>query len=238
MAQRNLCSRREAEKLIAAGLVEVDGEILKEQGVKVNVDAQIVVHESEDSLLNNQYVVLLHKPDGYVSNLPQADEEPASDCIVPDNCIDKLDQKTLDKICKDVSNYAVAGRLDKASRGALILTNNGRVVKKITGEHKLKKVYSVRVESDVSDQALKILNGTVHLSGERLKPMVVKQIKPRTLVFELLEGKKHQIRKVCRIVNLNVMSLYRTHIGFINVLDIPQGKWRLLTEKEISGILN
>lgn len=233
MAHRKMCSRREAEKLIDSGAVLVNGEVLKEQGVKVAVNSTISIIEEKDNLLSKQFAILFHKPDGIVSNLPQDEQKAAFELISEENLTGDIPKEKLEMILKDIPDYAVAGRLDRASRGALILTNNGRLVKAITGGNKIKKVYTVRVESDVNETMLKELNGVIHLAGDTLKPMVVKKINDRTLIFELIEGKKHQIRRVCRIVNLNVMSLFRTDVGVLSVLNLPEGNWRMITKEEI-----
>jgi 23S rRNA pseudouridine2604 synthase len=233
MAHRKMCSRREAEKLIASGAVVVNGKVLTEQGVKTTLNAEITILEDVDDLLSKQVAILLHKPEGYVSNLPQSGEIAASELIKKDKLIESQNSKYNTELLKDVHDFAVAGRLDKASRGALILTNNGRLVKSITGSGRVKKVYIVRVENSISEHALKYLNGPVRLGGEMLRPMVIQKINEKTLKFELREGKKHQIRRVCRLVDLNVMSLYRTDVGELSVTDLPQGSWRFISQEEI-----
>ncbi len=232
-----MCSRREAEKLIDAGAVLVNGEICSQQGVKVPSDSTIEIIEEKDNLLKNQFAILFHKPDGIVSNLPQAGQRAAAELILKSNLLGEVKKNELEMILSGVKDYAVAGRLDRASRGALVLTNNGRLVKAITGGNGVKKIYTVRVESDVNEGMLKELNGVMHLAGEALKPMVVKKINDRTLIFELIEGRKHQIRRVCRIVHLNVMSLYRTDVGALSVLELPEGMWRLVTDKEVADFI-
>lgn len=120
MARRGLCSRREAERLIAAGQVTVDGQQVWEQGVKAPADAEIAILGGGLSLLEGKLTVLLHKPPGVVSALPRAGQVAAWQLLRPDNVAAEIDAALLRRILAAAPALAVAGRLDRARRGLFV----------------------------------------------------------------------------------------------------------------------
>lgn len=237
MASRGLCSRREAERIIADKRVYVNGECISEQGVKFPLDVEIKIKNIEKSFLADQIVILLHKPMGYVSHLPQGTQKTAAELITEENAIHKKDFEVIQDKNLKVLDFAVAGRLDRASRGALILTNHGKVVRNLTSnKDEFTKEYHVKLNKQVEDDVITKLNGTVYLSGQKLKPMQVSKIEDSVLKFVLSEGKKHQIRRVCRNIGYEVTDLYRTKISDLSLKGLKKGQWRLLSENEVKII--
>lgn len=130
-------------------------------------------------------------------------------------------------------NLATAGRLDIDSTGLLVLTQDGRVARKLIGEDTLiEKEYLVRVEGELSDADMKRLNHGLMLDGEQLKPAKVSWQNEDQLRFVLREGKKRQIRRMCEMVGLFVVGLKRVRIGSVNLGKLPQGQWRYLRNNE------
>jgi len=236
MANRGLCSRREAERLIAAGQVSVDGVVVREQGCKASPDAVIEISPDTSSTLGGRLTVILHKPVGIVSTQPQADQVPAWKLIGNDTVQGRIDSETLASIARKPERFSVAGRLDRASRGLLVLTEDGRVAKRLISGHEVEKTYLVRVAEVVRDEQLRKLRGSMTLDGEPLLPMRAERVSANSIRFVLVEGRKHQIRRVCRRVGLNVTDLLREAVGPFRLEGLPEGRWRLATSKELESL--
>ncbi len=227
MADRGLSSRREAERLIAAGSVRVDGQVIDQQGVKVDPKARIEISGIGEQWMADKVTVLLHKPLGIVSTQPEGDQVPAWRLLTPERLHGAADPAVVARICREPWHMAVAGRLDQDSRGLLLLTSDGVLARKVTGSHEWTKVYQVTIDRPISDLALKRLNGPRRLDNKPLLAMIVRRLSERMLRFELREGRKHQIRRVCREENLTVLNLQRLSIGPFTLGDMPEGRWRV-----------
>ncbi len=233
MARRGLCSRREAEKLIEAGLVMVDGKVVDGQGQKAPVDAEITVAESGAAALNALLTVALHKPSGVVSTQPEPGQTPAWKLLRADTVAGEIEEETLRRVLKDPRGLSVAGRLDRASRGLLVLTQDGAVARGIIGGNRIEKTYLVRLSEEVRDEQIRKLRGALILDGKPLLPMRVERVATDRLRFVLVEGRKHQIRRVCRKVGLEVVDLLREAIGALHLGSLPEGRWRPLASSEV-----
>lgn len=232
MAGRGLCSRREAEQLIARGWVSVDGERITEPGTRISPDASIHLEESAKLFLDQKVTILLHKPIGVVSGQPEKKYLPAVSLIVPENQY-KNDSSPLSLSPENLHGLAPAGRLDIDSHGLLVLTQDGVLAKKLIGSTtKIDKEYLVRFEGQVTEKKLRLLNHGLSLDGKALKPAQVILQNENQLKFILWEGKKRQIRRMCDLVDLKVVQLKRTRIGKIMLADLPYGKWRFLGTEE------
>jgi len=232
MARRGLCSRREAERLIAAGQVTVNGRVISEPGAKAVADAEIVILNEGRTLLAAKLTVVLNKPVGVVSVLPERGQLAAWQLLRAGNCAAEIDRATLERVLSEAPTLAVAGRLDRASRGLLLLTQDGTVSRQIIGGKFVAKTYLVRTTPPATDTQLLKLCGPLHLDGRRLQPMRVERAPGHRLRFTLIEGRKHQIRRVCEKVGLQVTDLCRVAIGPIELGDLREGHWRFLTERE------
>ena len=135
------------------------------------------------------------------------------------------------------------GRLDMYTSGALILTNDGDFVYKVTHpKHEINKTYNATLKGIIqSDEVEKLRNG-VKIDDYTTKPAKVKILKTDTekdisrIEITIHEGKNRQVRKMCEAIGRNVIALHRSKIGSINVKDLPLGKWRHLTSKEVKSI--
>jgi 23S rRNA pseudouridine2604 synthase len=235
MAERGICSRREADEWIINGWVKVDGVIIETLGTRIKPDAEIIISGYAYEQQAEQVTILLHKPVGFVSGQAEDGYEPAIVLVHPDN--EWLDDPDLYEPKEFQRGFlhglAPAGRLDIDSTGLLILTQDGRVARHLIGEDStVEKEYLVRVEGELSDADLKRLNHGLMLDGEQLKPAKVSWQNEDQLRFVLREGKKRQIRRMCEMVGLHVVGLKRVRIGSVNLGKLPQGQWRYLRNNE------
>ena len=237
MAERWLCSRREADEWIINGWVKVDGVIMDTLGTRIKPDAEIIISGYAYEQQAEQVTILLHKPMAYVSGQAEDGYEPAIVLVHPDN--EWLDDPDLnDHNAKEfqrgfLHGLAPAGRLDIDSTGLLVLTQDGRIARHLIGEDSsVEKEYLVRVEGELSDADMKRLNHGLSLDGEQLKPAKVSWQNEDQLRFVLREGKKRQIRRMCEMVGLHVVGLKRVRIGSVNLGKLPQGQWRYLRNDE------
>ncbi|MES2502885.1 MAG: pseudouridine synthase [Pseudomonadota bacterium] len=237
MAERGICSRREADEWIVNGWVKVDGVIMETLGTRIKPDAEIVISGYAYEQQAEQVTILLHKPVGYVSGQAEDGYQPAIVLVHPDN--EWMDDPDLsDYNAKEfqrgfLHGLAPAGRLDIDSTGLLVLTQDGRIARHLIGEDSsVEKEYLVRVEGTLSDADLQRLNHGLSLDGEKLKPAKVSWQNEDQLRFVLREGKKRQIRRMCEMVGLFVVGLKRVRIGSVNLGKLPPGQWRYLRENE------
>jgi 23S rRNA pseudouridine2604 synthase len=237
MAERGICSRREADEWILNSWVMVDGVIIDTLGTRINPDAEIVISSYAHEVQSESVTIILHKPVGYVSGQAEDDYQPAIVLVHPDN--EWLDDPELNQHHQKefqrryLNGLAPAGRLDIDSTGMLILTQDGRVARHLIGENStVEKEYLVRVEGNLDDDGLKRLNHGLSLDGEKLKPAKVSWQNEDQLRFVLREGKKRQIRRMCEMVGLHVVGLKRVRIGSVNLGKLPVGQWRYLRNDE------
>lgn len=230
MAEKGLCSRREADAYIERGMVFVNGEKIDVLGTKVDRDARVTL--AAEALKNQKELVtiILNKPIGYVSAQPEIDKIPAIRLITDENQ-DPRDNERLRS--GDLQGIAVAGRLDIDSQGLLLFTQDGRLAKKIIGEDsEIEKEYIVRVEGHLPKEQLQLLRHGLELDGKPLKPAKVDWINEDQLRFVLREGKKRQIRRMCDMVGLKINGLKRVRLGKLRLGDLAEGQWRFLYNHE------
>jgi 23S rRNA pseudouridine2604 synthase len=230
MAQRGVCSRREADVFIEQGMVSVNGVTIDQLGAKVAPDAEITLAPQAVKKQKELITIILNKPVGYVSAQPEPGYAPAIKLITVANQFGKRNKRLMPEHLKGL---AVAGRLDIDSQGLLLFTQDGRLAKKIIGEEsRVEKEYIVRVRGLLSDDGLRLLRGGLALDGKPLKPAQVEWINRDQLRFVLREGRKRQIRRMCDLVGLKVVGLKRVRVGKIRLGDLPEGKWRFLETDE------
>ncbi|CAG0970427.1 partial Dual-specificity RNA pseudouridine synthase RluF, partial [Rhodocyclaceae bacterium] len=132
-----------------------------------------------------------------------------------------------------LKGLAPAGRLDIDSTGLLVLTQDGRIARQLIGDDSdVEKEYLVRVEGRLDERGLALLNHGLELDGRKLRPARVAWANDDQLRFELKEGRKRQIRRMCELVGLRVVGLKRVRIGRVRLGDLPLGQWRYLREDE------
>ncbi|MEQ1488704.1 MAG: pseudouridine synthase [Methylotenera sp.] len=237
MAERGICSRREADEWILNNWVMVDGVIIDTLGTRINPDAEIIISSYAHEVQSESVTIILHKPVGYVSGQAEDDYQPAIVLVHPDN--EWIDDPELNQHHhrefqrRYLNGLAPAGRLDIDSTGMLVLTQDGRVARHLIGENStVEKEYLVRVEGSLTEANMKLLNVGLSLDGEKLKPAKVSWQNEDQLRFVLREGKKRQIRRMCEMVGLHVVGLKRVRIGSVNLGKLPVGQWRYLRNDE------
>jgi 23S rRNA pseudouridine2604 synthase len=231
LAAEGVCSRREAEELIAKGLVQIDGARVDEPGRKIEPGQTIEVGEAR---ARPQLSVMINKPVGVVSAQPEGDQIPAARLLTRATLVGKPTNMPTKR-----TRLAPLGRLDQDSRGLLLLSEDGVLAKAVIGpESKLDKEYLVRVAGSITDKKLALLRHGLMLDGRQLKPAKIELIEPQRLRFVLLEGRNRQIRRMCDLVELEVTDLLRVRIGPLTLDDLPEGKWRPLTADERGALIS
>src|ERR1019366_2441937 len=228
LAQNGVCSRREAEALIAGGLVFIDGNRVADLGRKIEAGQTLVLADAARSQLQASLSVVLNKPVGVVSAQPEGRQIPAVRLLTADALSGESPT-----IPGRHTSLAPLGRLDLDSRGLLILSEDGVLAKAIIGPaSKLDKECLVRVAGTVTQKKVAILRQGLRLDGRQLKPAKVSLVGEQRLRFILKEGRNRQIRRMCELVDLAVVDLFRTRIGPLCLGDLPEGRWRVLTADE------
>lgn len=229
MAERGLCSRREADRYIERGWVWVDGWPVTELGTRIRPDQEIRLAPAARYHQARTLTVLLHKPVGYVSGQPEKGHRAARELLRPERRRGggpPLDPARL-------RGLAPAGRLDIDSQGLLVLTSDGRIARQLVGPGStVEKEYLVRVAGRVDDRCLQRLRHGLSLDGRPLRPARVESLRTGLLRFTLIEGRKRQIRRMCEQVGLKVTALKRVRIGGVRLAGLPEGCWRLLRPGE------
>lgn len=229
LSNSGVASRRKCEELILDGKVSVNGQIVKELGTKVNPAVDKVEYCGNPVFISNKFVyILLNKPIGYVTTAK-----------------DQFDRDSVLDLVKVKERVVPVGRLDMYTSGALILTNDGDFVYKVTHpKHEITKTYTVTVRGVIENDAVEKLRNGVEIEDYKTRPAKVKILKTdeekniSRLEITIHEGKNRQVRKMCEAVGSKVVALHRSKIGDIGVKDLKLGTWRYLKDFEVKEILN
>ncbi|WP_396593403.1 pseudouridine synthase [Brevundimonas sp. R86498] len=232
LGQSGVCSRREADALIADGLVAIDGEVVTDAGRKIEPGQTLTLSDRAESALAAGITIVMHKPVGYVSGQPEPGKIPAVRLLTGASRIGEGAVPAAD------ASLPPIGRLDEDSRGLLMFSSDGVVAKAVIGpQSDLDKEYLVRIVGDVTEKKLKILRHGLMLDGRQLRPAYVSRMESFRLKFILREGRNRQIRRMCEMVDLEVVDLIRVRIGPIKLDNLPEGAWRMLTAEERVALL-
>ena len=224
LAEAGVASRRKSEELILQGKIEVNGKIVKELGTKIDPTVDKVKYCGKLVQKSEKLVyILLNKPIGYVTTAK-----------------DQFNRDTVLSLVKVKERVVPVGRLDMYTSGALILTNDGDFVYKITHpKHEITKTYTVTVRGIINNEEVEKLRNGVVIEDYTTRPAKVKILKIdeekniSRLEITIHEGKNRQIRKMCEAVGRSVIALHRSKIGNIGVKDLKIGNWRYLSEQEV-----
>lgn len=232
LAQAGVCSRREAEALIEAGQVFIDGERVSDVGRKIAPGQTLLLNDRAEAGLAGQISVVIHKPIGIVSAQPEGDQIPAARLLVAGNQIGK------GIVPSSRASLPPLGRLDQDSRGLLLLSEDGVLAKAIIGpESTVDKEYLVSVTGRINRDKITRLRHGLELDGRKLKPAKVTLEQDDRLRFVLMEGRNRQIRRMCELVDLEVSDLIRVRIGSLKLGDLPESKWRHLRPDEREALV-
>jgi len=231
MAERGLCSRREADSYIERGWVKVDGVVVT-LGERALPTQNITLERSAAVQQTSRVTILINKPMGYVSGQAEDGYTPAVALIGPQNrALSDRSPQRFER--SQLRGLAVAGRLDIDSTGLLVMTQDGRVARQLIGDDtEIDKEYLVRVQGRLAPGKLELLNEGLSLDGKKLKRATVRWQNDDQLQFILNEGKKRQIRRMCEMVGLQVLGLKRVRIGQVRLADLAVGQWRYLRADE------
>jgi len=233
LAHAGVASRRHAEDLIAAGRVQVNGYTIREQGSRVDPAHDVVCVDGRVIQISEQQVyILLHKPLGYLSTVSDPQGRPT----------------VLDLLPAEVQQLRVypVGRLDSDTSGLLLLTNDGDFALHLTHpRYALEKHYEVLVQGQPTHTALHSLhqgvvitedNGRKHKTAPATFSDLRHEGNNTRFTLTIHEGRKRQVRRMLATVNLPVLALKRTGIGTLTLGSLPNGRWRYLTEAEVTAL--
>ncbi len=230
LAKRGIASRRKCEEYILQGKIKVDGTVVTTLGIKVNPNkSKIEYNGREIKNIEEQYVyILLNKPIDYVTTVK-----------------DQFGRKTILDLVKINKRVVPVGRLDMYTSGAIILTDDGDFIYKITHpKHEITKTYTVTIKGIPTNEEINMLKNGIDIGGFVTSKAKVKilttdeKTQKSRLEITIHEGKNKQVRKMCEAIGKKVLALHRSKIGNIEVNNLKIGTWRYLTEKEIQNLLN
>ena len=227
LAEAGIASRRKCEELILDGKIEVNGKVVTKLGTKVTENDKVKYNGKLISPVEEKIYILLNKPIGYVTTVK-----------------DQFGRDTVLDLVKVDKRIVPVGRLDMYTSGALILTNDGEFVNKLTHpKNEVNKTYNVTISGKITQEDVNKLQKGVKIDDNYItKPAKVKILKIdeekniSRIQITIHEGKNRQVRKMCNAIDKKVLALHRSKIGDIDVKDLKIGTWRYLTEKEINSL--
>lgn len=226
LADAGVASRRAAERLIAQGHVEVNGEPVRVLGSKVDPDRDTVRVDGKLVKPLRKLYIALHKPRGFLSTRS-----------------DELGRQPLaDLLPSEWAHLHPVGRLDRDSEGLIFMTNDGDFTLKLTHPRfGVRKQYRAIVEGRVQPQMLRRFMEGIEHEGETLQAARARLVDANNshsiVELELAEGKNREVRRLFETQNLIVARLQRTQIGPIRLAELPVGKWRALSSAEIKSLM-
>lgn len=216
LSSHGYCSRREADRLVEKGRVFVNGERAT-MGQQVGPDDQVRVEGRDKKKPPKKIYIALNKPVGVISTT------------------DKKSHNNVVEFVGHKERIFPVGRLDVASSGLILLTNDGVLANRLMHprfEHE--KEYVVQVSPALTREDIRVLQHGVELDDGMTLPAKVRQLTPNKFAIILQEGRNRQIRRMCEARNLEVKSLHRTRVGTLKIpLSYPKGQWRNLTSSEV-----
>ena len=218
LSEAGVCSRREADRLIESGKVTVDG-VTAQMGMRVTAGQIVKVGKKTVAKQDEMIVLAVNKPKGIV-------------------CTE--DQRERDSIVRFL-NYPVrvtyAGRLDKDSRGLLLMTNNGDIINQMMrAANRHEKEYKVTVDKEITEQFIKKMSEGVPILDTVTRPCTVKKIGKYTFSIILTQGLNRQIRRMCAAFGYEVKDLVRIRIMNIRLGSLKEGAYRKLTDEELEEL--
>ena len=231
LAEAGIASRRKCEEYIVQGKVKVNGQTVTELGTKVFPGKDKV--EFNNKLVsiredNEHTYILLNKPIDYVTTVK-----------------DQFNRNTVLDLVKTNKRLVPVGRLDMYTSGALILTDDGDFIYKVTHpKHEITKTYTVTLIGIPTKEEIKSLEEGVDIGGFITSKAKVKILKTdeetnrSRLEITIHEGKNRQVRKMCEAIEKKVLALHRSKIGNISVKDLKIGTWRYLRKEEIKSLID
>ena len=221
LANAGVCSRREADDFIQAGLVSVNGQVVTELGTKVLRSDNVVFHDQPVTIEKKVYV-LLNKPKDYVTTSDDPQQRKTVMDLVKDACPERI--------------YPV-GRLDRNTTGVLLLTNDGELASKLTHPRFLKKkIYHVHLDKNVTAHDLQQIAEGIELEDGPIHADAIEYASPtdkKQVGIEIHSGKNRIVRRIFEHLGYKVTKLDRVLFAGLTKKNVRRGDWRFLTEKEV-----
>lgn len=215
ISSTGICSRREADRLIESGKVKLNGKVAQ-KGNRVLPSDQVLVSGKALRSKPKSVYLALNKPEGITCTTDRSD---------PDNIIDFMNFP---------QRIFPIGRLDKASSGLILLTNDGDIVNKILREeNEHEKEYRVKVDQAISQDFIRRMSMGLPILGTRTKKCEVVKLSKTVFTIILTQGLNRQIRRMCEYLGYKVLTLKRVRIMHINLDDLEPGEFRDLTKSEM-----
>lgn len=216
-----VCSRREADELIKAGVVSVNGVVVTELGSKV-LTTDHVVYGGETLKAEKLQYLLLNKPKGFITTTDDPEDRKTVMSLITEACKERL--------------YPV-GRLDRTTTGLLLMTNDGDLTKKLMHpKFGIKKVYHVTLDKSLRKEDMQDIADGVNLEGEQIKVDDIAYVgtSKREIGIEIHSGQNRVVRRIFEKYGYDVVKLDRTMYAGLTKKDLPRGRWRFLDPKEVS----
>ncbi|HEC30609.1 MAG TPA: rRNA pseudouridine synthase [Candidatus Yonathbacteria bacterium] len=216
---KDYCSRRKADKFIENKLIKINGRVAV-LGDKVQKGDKVEVGKEVTETLKKYEYIAYYKPIGIVSHNPQEGE------------------KGIEDIFKWKVPLSPLGRLDKASEGLMLLSNDGRIVDRLLNpKYAHEKEYTVKVDKKITGIFMKKMETGVKIEKYKTKSTKVTKVNPYTFRIILTEGKKHQIRRMCAALGYQVQNLKRIRIANIKLGLLKSKQHRVITDMELRVFL-
>ncbi len=231
LAECGVASRRKSEELIQSGKVKVNGNVVTELGTKIDTEKDkveynnIIIEKEEEKVY-----ILLNKPIGYVTTMH-----------------DQFDRPTIMELVKVKERVVPAGRLDMYTSGAILLSNDGDFINKITHpKNEITKTYNATIKGIITKEEIEKLENGIEIDNNGEK-YVTKKAKAKILKIDeenkisrvqitIHEGKNREVRKMFEALGKNVIALHRSKIGDLEVKNIMLGKWKYLRKSDLDKI--
>lgn len=218
LSESGVCSRREADKLIESGSVSVDG-VRAQMGMKVSPGQDVRVGKRKVGRMDEMVVLAVNKPRGIV-------------CTE-----DRRERKSIVRFLDYPIRVTYAGRLDKDSRGLLLMTNNGDIINKMMrAGNSHEKEYKVTVDKEVTDEFLARMSQGVRILDTVTRPCEVQKIGKFTFSIILTQGLNRQIRRMCEALGYEVRDLVRVRVMNIRLGNLKDGAYRRLSDEELDEL--
>lgn len=218
LSEAGVCSRREADRLIESGQVSVDGK-RADMGMKVSPGQTVKVGRKTVSRSEEMVVLAVNKPKGIVCT-----EE-------------RRERSSIIRFLNYPVRITYVGRLDKDSRGLLLMTNNGDIINKMMrAGNRHEKEYKVTVDKELTPAFIEKMSNGVPILDTVTRPCTVKKIGKYTFTIILTQGLNRQIRRMCEALGYQVKDLVRTRIMNIELGRLREGEYRKLTDRELNEL--
>jgi 23S rRNA pseudouridine2605 synthase len=222
LSNAGICSRREADEFIQAGVVKVNGEVVTELGVKIKPTDEVLFHDQPVSIEHKVYV-LLNKPKDCVTTSDDPEERLTVMDLVKNACRERI--------------YPV-GRLDRNTTGVLLLTNDGELASKLSHpKYEKRKIYQATLDRDLTEEDMKKVAEGIVLDGEKIAVDEISFVSPdqrNVIGIEIHSGQNRVVRRIFEQVGYKVYKLDRVYFAGLTKKNLPRGRWRYLSDREVS----